>query len=110
MLPPAVTVSNVVLPQRPQNLAPAAKREPHLVQETIVGAFISTPETLPRLPPFDGDKPLVAADLNCAWMICSSASERISITRSSSLSPGWATRSTCWPGGIDVRINRPERP
>jgi hypothetical protein len=64
--PPPVTDAKAVLPQRPQNFAPAAKREPHFVQTTIAGVFISTPETLPRLPPFEGLKPLVADDLNCA--------------------------------------------
>ena len=62
----AVTVSNDVLPQRPQNFAPAANREPHFAHATIAGVLMSTPETLPRLPPFDGDSPLDAADLNWA--------------------------------------------
>ena len=62
----AVTISNEVLPQRPQNFAPAANREPHFAQATIAGVLMSTPETLPRLPPFDGDSPLDAADLNWA--------------------------------------------
>ena len=62
----AETGSKFVLPQRPQNFAPAANREPHFVQATTAGVLISTPETLPRLPPLDGDNPLVAADLNCA--------------------------------------------
>ena len=63
----AVTISNDVLPQRPQNFAPAANREPHFAHATIAGALMSTPETLPRLPPFDGDSPMeAAADLNWA--------------------------------------------
>jgi hypothetical protein len=40
-----------VLPQRPQNLSPAAKREPHLVQATMPGVLAGCPPTLPRLPP-----------------------------------------------------------
>jgi hypothetical protein len=59
-------MSKLVFPQRPQNLVPAAKRAPQLLHEITAGAFICTPETLPRLPPCDGDKPLDGADLNCA--------------------------------------------
>ena len=62
----AVTISKDVLPQRPQNFAPAANREPHFAHATLAGVLMSTPETLPRLPPVEGDSPLVAADLNCA--------------------------------------------
>jgi len=53
-----------VLPQRPQNFVPAAKREPHLLQATTAGALIETPDTLPRLPPCEGDRPVEGADLN----------------------------------------------
>src|SRR5690242_18595806 len=110
MEPSAVTISKLVLPQRPQNLVPDAKREPHLVQETISGDGIATPDTLPRLPPCEGESPLDGADLNCAWRICSSESGRISMMRSSSSSPECATRKTCLPGGIDFKITRPDRP
>ena len=65
-VPPAVTSWKVVLPQRPQNFAPAAKREPHFVHATTPGVLTVTPETLPRLPPCDGVNPLESADLNCA--------------------------------------------
>jgi len=59
-------MSKFVLPQRPQNFVPAAKRDPHFVQATTAGALIATPDMLPRLPPCEGDKPLDGADLNWA--------------------------------------------
>src|SRR2546426_8258292 len=105
-----VTGRKVVLPHRPQNFAVAAKREPHFVQATTPGVLDGAPETLPRLPPCEGESPLDGAVLNCACMICSSASGRTSITRSSSSTPGRATRSLCCPGGIELRMMRPDRP
>ena len=46
-------------------------------------------------------------DLELRPSICSAMSLRISITRSSSDSPAFDTRSTCFPGASDVRITRP---
>src|SRR6185503_21088807 len=103
----SVTKINLVLPQRPQNLIPSANREPQLAHATTRGA-LGTPVLLSRLPPCDGVKGwLEGALLNCAWIICSMPSGRISITRSSSTSPLRATRSTCCPGGMELRITRP---
>ena len=59
-----VTGLKLVLPQRPQNFAVAAKREPHFVQATTPGVLEGAPETLPKLPPLEGESPLEAADLN----------------------------------------------
>jgi hypothetical protein len=47
-----------VLPQRPQNLIPSAKRDPQPAQATTRGALVVPPVLLSRLPPREG--------LNCS--------------------------------------------
>src|SRR5262249_5892598 len=66
MAPAAGISSKVVLPQRPQNFAPAANRAPHFVHATTPGVLSGAPATLPKLPPCEGVNPLDGADLNCA--------------------------------------------
>src|SRR5689334_6509816 len=56
----------VVLPHRPQNFAVAANREPQFVQATTPGVLAGAPDTLPRLPPWEGERPLEGAVLNWA--------------------------------------------
>ena len=107
---PALTRVNERPPHLPQNRTPSANREPHCEQATIPGMML---EPVPLLAlPSDGDGWLVpaCAERNCACMTCSDAPSRISITRSSSLSPARATRRTCCPGGISAITTRPELP
>ena len=64
---PWVTGWKVVLPQRPQNLAPAANRDWHRVHMTTPGTLDWPPARLSRLPPCEGvNWLLVGALLNCA--------------------------------------------
>src|SRR5580765_3452320 len=106
---PALTSTKLRLPHRPQNLTPSANRDPHFSHATMPGKIL---ESLALLLPCDGDGWLVVACVgrSCAWMSCSPAPSRISISRSSSRSPAFETRRMCWPTGTSVSTTRPELP
>ena len=106
-----VTRVNDPLPQRPQNLTPSANREPQLAHATIPGMTLEAGEPMPLLPcDDDGWLGEPWTGFNCACMTCSLVPSRISITRSSSRSPGFETLKICLPAGISVRTTRPELP
>ena len=107
---PGLTRTKFRLPHRPQNFTPSANRELQFEQATMPGIRLECTPLL--LLPCDGEGLLPASviDLSCACMTCSSASSRISITRSSSRSPAFETRRICCPAGISVKTTRPELP
>lgn len=88
----AVTGAKLPLPQRPQKRTPSAKRVWQLVQATTPGMTLDWGE--PPLLPWDEDGWLEppSGGRSCAWMTCSLAPSRISMTRSSSRSPALDTR------------------
>ena len=100
----AGTISeNAAPPQRPQNLTPSAYRAPHAVHPTIPGKRLDCGDP-PVLEPCEGDGWLPSPEKcrSCAWITCSFAPSRISITRSSSFSPAFETRRMWRPGGMSV--------
>ena len=107
---PGLTITKERFPHRPQNFTPSAKRELQFEQATTPGMRLEC--TPPLLLPCEGEGWLPASftGLRVACMTCSFAPSRISMTRSSSRSPGFETRRICWPAGISLKTTRPELP
>jgi hypothetical protein len=94
-LSPGLTKTKDRPPQRPQNFTPSAKREWHVAHATMPGIMLEWMP--PLLLPCDGEGWLAVPRISrsWAWMTCSFAPSRTSMTRSSSRSPGFETRSMC---------------
>ncbi len=90
---PGLTIINEPLPQRPQNLTPSANRELQLEHATMPGITLDCGAPAELVPCDDeGWLAVPCSGLSWAWITCSLAPSRTSITRSSSRSPAFETQ------------------